>query len=85
MTAPRATQISFKNCAKFSKCITKIDGTTIDIVEELDLVRIILKQQDVYGFILKMKQIILIMILKTLLVLTFSSIRRNYWKTEMKL
>ena len=37
MTAPRATQISFKNCAKFSKCITKIDGTTIDVVEELDL------------------------------------------------
>ena len=38
VTAPRATQISFKNCAKVSKCITKIDGTTIDVVEELDLV-----------------------------------------------
>ena len=32
------TQIAFKNCAPFTKCITKIDGITIDDVEDLDLV-----------------------------------------------
>ena len=32
------TQVSFKNCAPFTKCITKIDGATIDDAEDLDLV-----------------------------------------------
>ena len=32
-----ATHI-FKNSVPFTKCITKIDGTTIDDVEDLDLV-----------------------------------------------
>ena len=32
------TQVAFKNCAPFTKCITKIDGTTIDGAENLDLV-----------------------------------------------
>ena len=32
------TQVSFKNFAPFTKCITKIDGTTIDDAEGLDLV-----------------------------------------------
>ena len=31
-------QVAFKNCAPFTKYITKIDGTTIDDVEDLDLV-----------------------------------------------
>ena len=30
-------QVAFKNCAPFIKCITKIDGTTIDDIENLDL------------------------------------------------
>ena len=30
VTAARETQVSFKNCAPFTKCITKIDRTTID-------------------------------------------------------
>ena len=25
------TQVAFKNCALFTNCITKIDGTTIDV------------------------------------------------------
>ena len=33
-----ATQVRFKNCAPFTKCITKIDETTIDDAEDLDLV-----------------------------------------------
>ena len=32
------TQVAFKNCAPFTKCITKHDGTTIDDAENLDLV-----------------------------------------------
>ena len=30
--------VAFKNCASITKCITKIDGTTIDDAEDLDLV-----------------------------------------------
>ena len=37
VTATGETQVAFKNCAPFTKCIT-IDGTTIDDVEDLDLV-----------------------------------------------
>ena len=37
ITAPKI-QVAFKNCASFIKCITKIDGTTIDDAEDLDLV-----------------------------------------------
>ena len=33
----QATQVAFKNCASFTKCITKIDETKID-AEDLDLV-----------------------------------------------
>ena len=36
VTAP-TTQVSFKNCVVFTKCITKIDWTTIDDVEDLEL------------------------------------------------
>ena len=32
------TQTAFKNCAPFDKCITKVDETTIDHAEDLDLV-----------------------------------------------
>ena len=38
MTTVHATQVSFKNCAPFTKCITKIDGTAIDDSKDLDLV-----------------------------------------------
>ena len=38
VAAAPATQVSFKNCAPFIKCITKIDGTTVDNVKDLDIV-----------------------------------------------
>ena len=38
VTAAGATQVAFKNCAPLTNCITKIDGTTIDDTEDLDLV-----------------------------------------------
>ena len=34
----QVTQVAFKNCAPFTKRITKIDETTTDDVEDLDLV-----------------------------------------------
>ena len=30
VTAAPETEVSFKHCAPFTKCITKIDGTTVD-------------------------------------------------------
>ena len=33
-----ATQVAFKNCAPLTKCVTKIDGTTVDDPKDLDLV-----------------------------------------------
>ena len=38
VVAAPATKIAFKNCAPFTKCITKTDGTRIDDTEDLDLV-----------------------------------------------
>ena len=38
VTEAPATQVSFKNCATFTKCITKIDGTIIGHAEDLNLV-----------------------------------------------
>ena len=38
VVASPATQVAFKNYAKFTKCIAKIDETTIDDAEDLDLV-----------------------------------------------
>ena len=37
-TATPVAQVLFKNCAPFTKCITKIDRTTIDNAEDSDLV-----------------------------------------------
>ena len=33
-----AIQVAIKNCARFVKCITKINGKTIDHAEVLDLI-----------------------------------------------
>ena len=38
VTAAPATQVAFKNCVPFTKCIAKIDGTTVDNAEDLGLV-----------------------------------------------
>ena len=60
----QATQAAFKNSAPFTKCITKIDGITIDNAEDLDLVR-------KSNFIKAMRQLILITILETLIIFYF--------------
>ena len=85
----QTTPEPFKNCGPFTKCSTKIDGTTIDDAEDLDLampvynlieyiVQIILKQQEVYSFIQKMKQLILMQILLMIIILNLSCITLNY-------
>ena len=33
-TAAPETEVSFKHCAPLTKCITKIDGTTIDYAKD---------------------------------------------------
>ena len=38
VTAAHATHVSFKNCAPFTNCITKMNGTIIDDTEDLNLV-----------------------------------------------
>ena len=86
-------QVTFKNCAPFTKFNSKIDGTTIDAAEDLDLVIPMYnlieydsnysETTDVYGFILKMKRLLLIIILQTLIILTLSIIRINYEKTQL--
>ena len=38
VVAIHGSQVAFKNCTPFTKCITMIDGATIDDAEELDLV-----------------------------------------------
>ena len=38
VAAAHATQVAFRNCAPFTECIEKLDGTTIDDTEDLDLV-----------------------------------------------
>ena len=38
ITGDNGAEVAFKNCAPFIICITKIDGTTIDDAEDLNLV-----------------------------------------------
>ena len=38
VAAAPATQVSFNNCAAFTKCITKIEGTATGDVEDLYLI-----------------------------------------------
>ena len=42
------TQVTFKGCAPFIKCITKIDGPTIADAEDLDLVMLMYNRWE-YG------------------------------------
>ena len=82
-------QVAFKTCALFTKCITKIDKTTVDGAEGLDLVRPMYnlieyssnysEATESYGFVLKMKHLVLMQILQILIILNLSIIRLNYW------
>ena len=87
-TAALETQVAFKNCAVVTLRITNVDEITIDETEDLDIVmpiynlynivQIILKHQDNYGFILRIRQLILMQILAIQINLNLSNIRLNY-------
>ena len=88
VVAALETQVAFKYCTPFTKYITKTDGITIDDTENLDLVMPMYNLMEytsnyskglkVYGFILKMKQLILMQILLMLIIINLSSIRLNH-------
>ena len=81
-------QVAFRDCASFTKCIIKFDGTTTDDAENLVLIipmhNIIeyssnySETTNVYGFIQKMKQLISMQILPIPIMLNLSCIRVNY-------
>ena len=54
------------------------EGKGLKTLTPNNLLTRLLKQREVYGFTLKMKQLILIITLQTLLVLNLSIIRLNY-------
>ena len=92
--ATPATEVGFRNCAPFTKRITKNNITTTDNAEDLDLVMlmynlntqyriyntvlIILTQQVFYGFIQKMKKLIVLLMLLKVITLNLSSIKLNH-------
>ena len=88
VTAAPQTQVVFKNCAPFTKCISKTDGTSINNAENLDLVmqtynllkysRNYSEITGIYGFTLKTKQLVLMHILQTLMILNLANMRLNY-------
>ena len=81
------TQVAFKNCTTFTKCITKTDRRTVDDAEDLDLIMSIYnlleynsnysERYRVYGFVLKLKQLILMLILLMVIILNLSALRVN--------
>ena len=86
-----ATEVAFQICASFTKCITKIDGTTKDDAEDLDLVMLMYNLLEyssnysdtigVYKFILKVGKLILMLILRITIISNLSSVRLNYQET----
>ena len=81
------TQVAFKNCLPFTKCITKIVETEIDDAKNFDLVMpmySLIEYNSNYfemagcSWFFKLKHLILIITLQTLIILNISSIRLNY-------
>ena len=92
ITGHKETQVAFKNWAPFTKCITKIDETTIDDAEDLDLVMPmynLIKHSSNYSetteslwFCSKDESTnFLIQILLMITILNLSCIRKDYYKT----
>ena len=71
-------EVSFKNCAPFTKCIAKIDGTTIDDAYDLDLAMPMYILIWRLWFFQKMKQLILMQTSLTAIVSNRLIIRLNW-------
>ena len=75
--AKRNKAVTFKNNAPFINCISKINGVKIDNAEDLDVVMPMYnlleysknykKQQEVYGIIIEINQVILFQLMLNLL------------------
>ena len=73
ITGDNRAEVAFRNCASFIRCIAKIDATTIDDAEDLDLVMPIYNlseyssncsdTNEVYGFIQNIKKLFLMLIM----------------------
>ena len=89
----RETQVSFKNCAPFTKCIAKIDETTTDDAENLDLViamHNLIEYSSNYSkttgslwFYCKNEATNFMQILLMMIISSLSSIRLNYYKLQL--
>ena len=75
-------QVAFRNCAPFTKCVTKIDGTTKDDAENLVLVMPMYNQIE-YSSNYSETAGSLWLTLQTLIILNLSSIRLSYYKTQL--
>ena len=77
-------EVAFRRCNPFIKRITKINGTSLDDAEDLQLVMAMYNlikynsnHSDTTGFIPKKKQLNLMLILKTIMLSNLSSIKLN--------
>ena len=90
-----ANQVTVKNCAPFTKCIQKPDGTTIEDAEDLDLVKLmydLLEYSSNYSdktgsswFYPKDEAINFNADITNTDVLSVSSIKLNYWQTQLQM
>ena len=58
-------KLAFKNNAPFISCVSKVNNTLIDDTIYLNTVKTMEKQQEVYGIITKMNQIVVLIIITT--------------------
>ena len=65
--AKRNKAVAFKNNAPFINCISKFNGVKIDNAEDLNVVKITEKQQEVCGIIIDMNQVIHFLLILNLL------------------
>ena len=89
----QATQVAFKNCEPFTKCTAKVDGIIIDDARDWDFfismynsIEYSSNYSETTGilvFVQKMKQLILIIKLETLMILKLSSTRLHYLETQL--
>ena len=91
MIAVPTTLVVFKNYVPLVKFITKIDGTAIDDFEDLELVMVeynllvtvTVTWEVVYGFILKIKQLIWIIILRIPVNLNLFKEKTKYFRNTV--
>ena len=85
----QVTQVAFKSCAPFTKCIPESDGTTLGYPEDLDFVMPMHKRKEsnsnysettgsLWFYYKEMKQLNLMLVLVKIIILNLLSITMNY-------